>query len=764
MTLNQHIDELIAQRQSRLPLLIRVIREAEEFMGLLAALTNNVDSNATHIPTDLRMEAEQLTSQVTKASQRLKSLHERFSRPCLTIVSFGKARQGKSRQLQSITGLTDKVVPTGDKGHCTAALIDVRHSPESSHAKITTYSEADFLSDRVAPFFDDLGVPEKCPTSLEVFAKMVFPRIEQFLGTKKTSVTQVMAGRYEMLQILQAALPSVVPHLNGKETEKNLDELRSWISYPEIPSGEERLTVLRKHGRCFAVRRATIFVPMPLSDCKNIRVVDTPGVDGFSSADFASAASILSHEADAALVTFLPRGTGQVWEKSDSALLDDLSEKMEDPVTLSSFTTIVLNELRTGDKSNRPQAEYVQAEAKQLGVGQFEIKIADCSDRESLHHVVLIPLLKRLVQEGQHLDFVRIKQPLESLQASQIKFQSILRQVNAVFAVEADRLNPDARFREEFERAKRKMTGGLRKLRLQATLAKETEDKAFLADLEKVAKSAAESVSIPTSEDVERAVLELPEGENGTVFENFMLRLRSDLASKFDRLRHELGTAMIDSWRRNLWSCLAPMHIDRIVDAKNANDALSELSSKCDAIQVAPRLGESFRMLADFKIHFPHFLASVWDALDFNPTDELPDLFESEVETKRPAGRPQSANRTLQPPAADTTGIRSDLCAKTSEILAKRKGELIAKISEELKGLAKLPAKLSWAMICDMYDRLVVTDGIWRQWEALLRQHQQQFLDGANNGDDHVRDHLLGVKRQSENCLRKLSDLRFEAT
>lgn len=210
MTLNQHIDELISQRQSRLPLLNRLLHETEVFSGLLAATSEEWELNATHIPAELRKEADQIAAQLTKASLRLKSLHERFGRPYLTIVSFGKARQGKSRQLQSITGLTDEVVPTGDKGHCTASLIDVRHSPDKSHANIVTYTETDFLRERVAPFFDDLGVPR--PDSLAEFSKMTLPRIEQFLGTKKNTVSQVMAGRYEMLQKLHASLPAVCQH------------------------------------------------------------------------------------------------------------------------------------------------------------------------------------------------------------------------------------------------------------------------------------------------------------------------------------------------------------------------------------------------------------------------------------------------------------------------------------------------------------------------------------------------------------------------
>jgi hypothetical protein len=49
----------------------------------------------------------------------LNSLKSRFSRQTLNIGVVGRARQGKSRLLQSLTGLSKAEIPDGDDQHCT---------------------------------------------------------------------------------------------------------------------------------------------------------------------------------------------------------------------------------------------------------------------------------------------------------------------------------------------------------------------------------------------------------------------------------------------------------------------------------------------------------------------------------------------------------------------------------------------------------------------------------------------------------------------
>jgi hypothetical protein len=66
-------------------------------------------------------------------------LKNRFSRDTLNIGVIGRARQGKSRLLQSLTGLSAAEIPDGDRQHCTGVRSTIHHSNS-----VDTYGEVWF--------------------------------------------------------------------------------------------------------------------------------------------------------------------------------------------------------------------------------------------------------------------------------------------------------------------------------------------------------------------------------------------------------------------------------------------------------------------------------------------------------------------------------------------------------------------------------------------------------------------------------------------
>jgi energy-coupling factor transporter ATP-binding protein EcfA2 len=53
---------------------------------------------------------------------------------------LGRMGQGKSRLLQSLTGLSDEVIPTGSQGVCTSTMTKIFHQPGSIKAEINFYT------------------------------------------------------------------------------------------------------------------------------------------------------------------------------------------------------------------------------------------------------------------------------------------------------------------------------------------------------------------------------------------------------------------------------------------------------------------------------------------------------------------------------------------------------------------------------------------------------------------------------------------------
>ena len=85
----------------------------------------------------------QLQAQLKSQLEELNLLKNRFNRDTINIGVIGRAGQGKSRLLQSLTGLSSNEIPTGDRGHCTGVRSTILHQPG-----IDTYGEITFHSGR----------------------------------------------------------------------------------------------------------------------------------------------------------------------------------------------------------------------------------------------------------------------------------------------------------------------------------------------------------------------------------------------------------------------------------------------------------------------------------------------------------------------------------------------------------------------------------------------------------------------------------------
>jgi ATPase subunit of ABC transporter with duplicated ATPase domains len=100
------------------------------------------DSVAVGRPSEIDFSAVQRN--IDNELTTLNNLRARFSRNTLNIGVVGRARQGKSRLLQSLTGLSSAEIPDGSGQHCTGVRSNIHHNPEIGE----TYAEVCFHTQR----------------------------------------------------------------------------------------------------------------------------------------------------------------------------------------------------------------------------------------------------------------------------------------------------------------------------------------------------------------------------------------------------------------------------------------------------------------------------------------------------------------------------------------------------------------------------------------------------------------------------------------
>lgn len=179
----------------------------------------------------------------------------------------GRARQGKSRLLQSLTGLTSAEIPDGDRQHCTGVRSTIHHKlTVDTYGEVWFHSERSFLDEVIAPYYEKLRLGTKLITIEEFAREPLPPKPSNIPGYAEPGAMYEHLGRYhgnlaKYRQLLVAPSPRRIAR----------DEIREYVAQ-DSPEGE------RVFFNYLAVREVKIVCNFPNSDVGQIALVDMPGL------------------------------------------------------------------------------------------------------------------------------------------------------------------------------------------------------------------------------------------------------------------------------------------------------------------------------------------------------------------------------------------------------------------------------------------------------------------------------------------------------
>lgn len=134
MNKNQKIQEIISLRQP----LADTLRKVEDNLTHLQITWHKLEDYRHQLQAKTQDEKvlgklqeinfSDSKTKIQKSLEKLSKLSSRFQRETLNIGVVGRARQGKSRLLQSITGLVSGEIPDGDRQHCTGVRSTIHHN------------------------------------------------------------------------------------------------------------------------------------------------------------------------------------------------------------------------------------------------------------------------------------------------------------------------------------------------------------------------------------------------------------------------------------------------------------------------------------------------------------------------------------------------------------------------------------------------------------------------------------------------------------
>lgn len=317
---------------------------------------------------------------------KISKLKTRFLRNTLNIGVIGRARQGKSRLLQSLSGLSTVEIPTGEHSHCTGVQSTICHNSNiETYGEVQFYSEREFLDTVIAPYYDKLNLGVK-PFSLDEFKRKPLPTLSEELSKKA-----VEGAIYEHLCKYHEHFDDYYHFINTLPKQINRQEIREYVAQ-DNSSGN------RVYFKYLAVKEAKIFCSFPNMDVGQIALIDMPGLGDTGLGDEERLIKILSKNVDLVLFIRLPKPLGEFWADVDVKLYDVAKSALTE-ISLEKWSFLVLNRTfassQIGDNSAYCQDLANSHHDKNIRV--VDCIIANCADSEDANFKVLDRVLDYLV-------------------------------------------------------------------------------------------------------------------------------------------------------------------------------------------------------------------------------------------------------------------------------------------------------------------------------------------------------------------------------
>lgn len=327
------VQSILAQRQAQLPSVQADLDRCDKLRVAIRALdgalgqaaTSRPDSPASPLLTRLREMAPQQA--LLDAEAELAAVRTRFQRPTLNIGVSGQARVGKSTLLQTISGLSDDQIPTGNNLPVTAVRSRIVNVEGEGRALVTFHSFESFRDEVLEPTHAALKLGA-APRTPDAFRAVNYTTPE---GASDLDVTL-----YARIRKARNAFGRFAHLLTGAERVVELANLRSFVAYPEHDDDSADRSYL-------AVRDVVIEQTFPSTDVRQLALVDLPGLGEVSATAEAHHVEGLKNEVD--VVALLKRPvTGMGYWKGEDVRTLGVLDMARGAVDRRDFVLLLVND------------------------------------------------------------------------------------------------------------------------------------------------------------------------------------------------------------------------------------------------------------------------------------------------------------------------------------------------------------------------------------------------------------------------------------
>ena len=431
METKQQIEQIIQRRKEKAESLKK---ERENYAELLGALRkiNALDQRKADIKNDglrkefiLKFKGLELKECVQKTKDLLSeydSVINRLSKEYISIATIGKERQGKSQFLQSVSRLSNDVIPAYSGTSCTGAtsiILNDYSIPEGELRAVITYKKRDDLVSLVRDYVRVINAAYPIDS-------IDFDSIE-FLPM---NALQTYTGTDAEKQTAFKNLSNIVNNFSEfadcfdrtPETYTNPEEIKKIVAQNNGRSVDDPLC--EKYYKYLAVAKAEINCRF-FYDAGKVRLIDTIGIESTQIGVEKAMLDTVKNESDAAIVVTRPIADPQV---KDVAIYQSLSETFADK-SPEKWLFYLVNHFK-GQNDNT--VEGFDRAVSSWGVAGH--MVVDCADEEAVNNRFMKSVLDTLLGNIDEIDSLYLTQLKEKANSMDQKIKALIHYIDTMAA------------------------------------------------------------------------------------------------------------------------------------------------------------------------------------------------------------------------------------------------------------------------------------------------------------------------------------------
>jgi hypothetical protein len=723
MMKTQQIADIIEKRQ---PLVKRIENDEFQLQKLVLEL-QTLDQERDELISkdeldDLEIKAklkqinfDSIQREIANELKALSNLKQRFSRKTLNIGVVGRARQGKSRLLQSLTGLSTIEIPTGEFMQCTGVRSTIYHVPNvETYAEIVFHSEQSFLEEVIGLYYEQLDLGAK-PKTLQSFAPS---------SPVPSGKGAAWDSKYDRLCKYHKHLDQYQQLLSSDSIRIESSRIREFVAQDTV--GGERI-----YHKYFAVKEVKIFCPFPNEDVGQLALVDMPGLGDTSVGDAERMIRTLGQDIDFALFVRRPKAPDD-WFEVDTQLYDTVNKALVE-LPIEDWSFMVLNRDANDVNSNTLCNMFADnMQDKHIKVKQTII--ADCTDEVEANDKILNSVLDYLINRIDILDnqyatacFARITLLQKQTNEAISTFTRIIGSLASEDGFEE--------FNERFEEFWKKFTNCLENLLTNLIENRDREDPYFCGDIDKLIQSCRNDRAIvPDLDKVESLIKGF--GGYRTAYEKSLHNIRTQLSIRF--LDLEVGlTSSLEEVKIQVVAALTDQGLGDLGSGKhsesvNASKFLQTIADIIPNNQQQIKFG--FQLLAEFNLVYrgliQHRIRKHLDVLTPNKTKYKlePNLLDSLDSQKRKQSDAERIVNNLNKAYDDAV----DNCEKA------------------LKDLLREPSQAEFAIVEEFVDRVIRAEHVKGEWRNFLWKERSKVWADAFRRMESRKEFQNTVRHKAE--------------